>query len=75
MLNQEQLVRNISVMANGEVDFFLGAGASIASGIPTGGDLIWQFKRFLYCMDHRNRSRAVAKSNPKRQKTHRSWCV
>lgn len=52
MLNQEQLVRNISVMANGEVDFFLGAGASIASGIPTGGDLIWQFKRLLYCMDH-----------------------
>ena len=52
MLNQEQLVRNISVMANGEVDLFLGAGASIASGIPTGGDLIWQFKRLLYYMDH-----------------------
>lgn len=34
MLTQEQFIRNFSVMANGEVDFFLGAGASIASGIP-----------------------------------------
>jgi hypothetical protein len=34
-------------MADGEVDFFLGAGASIASEIPTAGDLIWEFKRTL----------------------------
>ena len=51
MLTQEQFIRNFSVMANGEVDFFLGAGASIASGIPTGGDLIWEFKRSLYCSE------------------------
>lgn len=51
MLTQEQFVRNYSVMADGEVDFFLGAGASIASGIPTGGDLIWEFKRTLYCSE------------------------
>lgn len=51
MLTQEQFIRNFSVMANGEVDFFLGAGASIASGIPTGGDLIWEFKRTLYCSE------------------------
>ncbi len=51
MLTQEQFIRNYSVMANGEVDFFLGAGASIASGIPTGGDLIWEFKRTLYCSE------------------------
>lgn len=47
MFTQEQFIRNFSVMANGEVDFFLGACASIASGIPTGGDLIWEFKRTL----------------------------
>ena len=29
MLTQEQFIRNFSVMANGEVDFFLGAGASM----------------------------------------------
>lgn len=51
MITQEQFIRNFSVMANGEVDFFLGAGASIASGIPTGGDLIWEFKRTLYCTE------------------------
>ena len=51
MLSQEQFIRNYSVMADGEVDFFLGAGASIASGIPTGGDLIWEFKRTLYCSE------------------------
>lgn len=52
MLTQEQFIRNFSVMTNGEVDFFLGAGASIASGIPTGGDLIWEFKRTLYCSEN-----------------------
>ena len=51
MLTQEQFVRNFSVMADGEVDFFLGAGASISSGIPTGGDLIWVFKRTLFCSE------------------------
>lgn len=51
MLTQEQFIRNYSVMAKGEVDFFLGAGASIASGIPTGGDLVWEFKRTLYCSE------------------------
>ena len=51
MLSQEQFIRNFSVMTDGEVDIFLGAGASIASGIPTGGDLIWDFKRTLYCSE------------------------
>ncbi len=51
MITQEQFIRNFSVMADGEVSFFLGAGASIASGIPTGGDLIWEFKRTLYCSE------------------------
>lgn len=52
MVSQEQLIRNLSVMKNGEVDFFLGAGASVNSGIPTGGDLIWFFKREIYCIEN-----------------------
>ena len=52
MLAQEQFVRNFCVMSDGEVDFFLGAGASVSSGIPTGGDLVWEFKRTLYCTEH-----------------------
>ena len=51
MLTQEQFIRNFCVMADGEVDFFLGSGASIASGIPTGADLIWEFKRSIYCSE------------------------
>lgn len=51
MLTQEQFIRNFNTMADGEVDFFLGAGASIASGIPTGADLIWEFKRLIYCSE------------------------
>ncbi len=31
------------------VAWFLGAGASASAGLPTAGDLIWQFKRGLYC--------------------------
>jgi len=33
--------------------WFLGAGASAASGIPTAVDLIWQFKRTLFCASQR----------------------
>ena len=51
MLTQEQFIRNFSVMADREVDFFLGAGASSSSGIPTGGDLVWEFKRTLFCSE------------------------
>jgi len=28
--------------------WFLGAGASVSAGVPTAGQLIWQYKRFLY---------------------------
>lgn len=45
MLTQEKFIRNFSVMTDREVSFFLGAGAFIASGIPVGRDLIWEFKR------------------------------
>jgi hypothetical protein len=29
--------------------WFLGAGASAAAGVPTAYDMIWDFKRTLYC--------------------------
>jgi len=35
------------------VTWLLGAGASTASGIPTAGDMIWDFKRKLYCAEQR----------------------
>lgn len=37
------------------VDFFLGAGASIASGVPSGKDMVLRLKRDLYCLEtHKN---------------------
>src|SRR5712692_1194922 len=33
--------------------WFLGAGASVAAGVPTAWDLIWQFKRKIYCSEQR----------------------
>lgn len=35
------------------LSWLLGAGASAAAGIPTAGDLIWQFKRTLFCASQR----------------------
>ena len=39
-------------MNNGEIDFFLGSGASAQAGIPTGGTMIWDFKRELYSTEN-----------------------
>lgn len=50
-LDENQFIRNFSVLNNGEIEIFLGAGASISSGIPTGQDLIWYFKRKIYCTE------------------------
>ena len=52
MITQEQIIRNFGVMSDGEIDFFLGAGASAQSGIPTGGGLVWNFKREIYCTEN-----------------------
>ncbi len=52
IISQEQLIRTFKVMNSGEIDFFLGSGASIQSGIPTGGNLVWYFKRELYCVEN-----------------------
>lgn len=46
------LLRYLSVMNNGEIDFFLGSGASAQAGIPTGGTMVWDFKRLLYCSEN-----------------------
>ena len=53
MATQEGLIRNIGIMQNGEIDIFLGAGASIGSGIPTGQEMVWYFKRRLYCTENK----------------------
>ncbi len=33
--------------------FLLGAGSSVSSGIPTAWDMIWDFKRTIYCSENK----------------------
>lgn len=42
-------VNSFAVKPNKTMSFLLGAGSSIASGIPSGGQMVWEFKRNLYC--------------------------
>ena len=47
-------------MRAAQVMWFLGAGASCAAGIPSAGDMIWDFKRKLFCSQRRIPASTVA---------------
>ncbi|MCY4059602.1 MAG: SIR2 family protein, partial [Gammaproteobacteria bacterium] len=40
--------------------WFLGAGASASSGVPTADHLTWEFKRVIYCTEQRVSRRACS---------------
>lgn len=46
-IDKDTFLRSFKVLSNQSFDLFLGAGASISSGIHSGSDLVWQFKREL----------------------------
>jgi hypothetical protein len=46
-IDKDTFLRSFKVLPNQSFDLFLGAGASISSGIHAGSDLVWQFKREL----------------------------
>jgi len=46
-IDKDTFLRSFKVLSNQSFDMFLGAGASISSGIHSGSDLVWQFKREL----------------------------
>lgn len=47
-------------MRPGKLMWFLGAGASAAAGIPTAGDMIWEFKQKLFVSQRRASPEMVA---------------
>lgn len=47
-------------MRPGSLMWFLGAGASAAAGIPTAGDMIWEFKQKLFVSQRRAPPEMVA---------------
>lgn len=46
-IDKNTFLRSFKVLSNQSFDLFLGAGASISSGIHSGSDLVWLFKREL----------------------------
>ncbi|RUT73272.1 SIR2 family protein [Ancylomarina longa] len=46
-IDKNTFLRSFKVLSNQSFDLFLGAGASISSGIHSGSDLVWHFKREL----------------------------
>jgi len=51
-LDMPTFIRQFKIMDNGIIDFFLGSGASVQAGIPTGTGLVWEFKREIYCTEN-----------------------
>ena len=51
-IDVEQFVRLYPQRAS-QIMWFLGAGASAAAGVPTAGQMDWEFKRQLYCAAQR----------------------
>ncbi|WP_298529452.1 SIR2 family protein [uncultured Christiangramia sp.] len=44
-IEKDKFLRSFKVQGKNSFDIFLGSGASVSSGIPTGGELILHFKR------------------------------
>lgn len=45
IIDKSVFLRAFKVIPQNSFDIFLGSGASIAAGIPSGGELVWHFKR------------------------------
>lgn len=45
IIDKDKFFRSFKIQRKHSLDLFLGSGASVASGIPTGGELVLHFKR------------------------------
>jgi len=50
-INLSDFLRSFKVAENGNYCILMGAGTSIQAGIPTGNNLIWEFKKEIYCSE------------------------
>lgn len=63
-IESDDFARRFS-LRGGNLMWLLGAGASAAAGIPTAGDMVWEFKQQLFISQRRVSPQAVADlSNP-----------
>lgn len=51
-LDIDSFVRSIGVNKGSPHALFLGAGASISSGVPSAGTCIWQWKKSIFCTNN-----------------------
>ncbi len=51
-LEIDSFVRSIGVNRTSPHAFFLGAGTSISSGVPSAANCIWQWKRSIFCTNN-----------------------
>lgn len=58
IIDTKTFVNSFKVKPNKCMSFLLGAGASVSSNIPSGGQMVWDFKRNLYCAAHNLRTSA-----------------
>jgi NAD-dependent SIR2 family protein deacetylase len=48
-VSMDGLIRSFAIQEVPQIMLFLGAGASVSAGIPTADDMVWMFKREIYC--------------------------
>lgn len=58
-ISADDFVRRYSVRGP-KMMWLLGAGASASAGVPTAGNMIWEFKQLLYVTQHRISSKSVS---------------
>lgn len=52
IFSMKEYIRMMKSFDRENISVFLGAGASVQSQIPSAKDLVWQFKRTLYCNEN-----------------------
>ena len=56
VIDANTFVNSFKIKPDKSMSFLLGAGASVSSNIPSGGQMVWDFKRTLYCTDNNIRT-------------------
>ncbi len=73
-MKEDQFLRDFISRQYPDLIFFTGAGASKSSGIPTAHELIWYFKRDIYCSRNNIPLEALKDiTHPAVQQTIKSW--
>jgi hypothetical protein len=51
IIGYNEFLRSFKVRPKNSISIFLGAGSSVQAGVPSGGQLVWHFKRTIFCQE------------------------